>query len=361
MKLSVLLFTINGQDKLNRVLPGLSSIGDELVIGIDDSTTDDSAAVARRYTDCAHTVRHEGFWATKPGVPTVTEEMMARCSGDWILTVDHDETLSPHWNDRAYVRSLLQDQYATHYWIPRRWVVPPGDRFISNRHWYPDYQLRLFRNLPSIIQFGQSPHDVNIVAGESRSLTRAWIEHWDLVWHSREERNSKVALYEQWAPYSCAEFYQYEDYEYETRALDYVHDGAPRLARSVPVNRYSIVIDVLESSSVMHAGELASVLLAITNYSDRILTSSAVFIRPPNVWISYHWYSAGDSPQTHYWEGMRSSLPVNLKPGQSTELFMQVKVPSVAGDYLLQPDLVEENVAWYSNHCAIPKVPITVT
>jgi hypothetical protein len=67
---------------LDRILPGLSSIGDELVIGIDDSTTDDTAAVARRYTDKIHAVPHEEFGAAKQGVPSVLEEMMARCKGD---------------------------------------------------------------------------------------------------------------------------------------------------------------------------------------------------------------------------------------------------------------------------------------
>jgi glycosyltransferase involved in cell wall biosynthesis len=361
MELSVLIFTINGQEKLDRILPGLSSIGDELVIGIDDSTTDDTAAVARRYTDEIHAVSHEGFCAAKQGVPTVLEEMMARCRGDWVLSIDHDESLSSLWRDRAYVRALLQDRYATHYLIPRRWVVPPGDRFISNRHWYPDYQLRLFRNLPSLIQFAQSPHDVNVVAGESRRITRAWIEHWDLVWHSRELRESKIAFYEEWSPWSGASFYRYEDYEYETRPLNYIHDGAHKLTPRVPVGRFSVLIDVLDCPSAMHAGELVSVLLAVTNNSDRLLTAASVFVRPPNVFVSYHWYRMGEPPLLHEWDGHRSPLPVNLQPGESTELFMPVKVPTAVGNYLLQPDLLEENVTWYSYHRPTPMIPITVT
>jgi hypothetical protein len=359
MELSLLMFTINGQEKLNRILPRLSSIGDELVIAIDDSTIDDTAAVASRYTDKIYPVCHEEFGTAKPGVATALEEMMSLCRGDWVLVIDHDESLSSLWDDPVYLRSLLQDRYATHYWIPRRWVVWPGDRFISSRHWYPDYQLRLFRNLPSLIKFAQLPHDVSLVAGESRRITQAWLVHWDLLWHSREVRESKVAFYSKWSPYSGASFYLYEDHVFETRPLDYIYAKAPQqLTCSGSVGRFSVAIDVLDCPPVMHAQDMASVFLAITNLSDRVLTTPAVFVRPPNVFVSYHWYSDRDASLVYEWDGCRSPLSVNLQPGESTELFMMVRVPSLAGEYLLRPDLVEEGIAWYN--CAVPHIPVTV-
>src|SRR5205823_5092820 len=73
---------------------------------------------------------------------------LRHCDGDWILRVDHDETLGPGWTVRDRIVELLSDRGVTHYWVARRWAVPPGDRFISSDPWHPDYQVRLFRNLP---------------------------------------------------------------------------------------------------------------------------------------------------------------------------------------------------------------------
>lgn len=360
MKLSVLIFTLNGSEKLSSILPGIRAVADDLVIGVDDTTTDDSVAIARKYADTVYSVGHAGMAVAKEGELNVVEEGMARCKGDWVLLIDHDETLSPHWADKTFVQALLQDRYATHYWIPRRWIVPPGDRFISSRHWYPDYQLRLIRNLPSVVRFPMLPHQIYTVAGEGRRITRGWIAHWDLVWHNRNVRESKIASYREWSPYTGAEFYRYEDYQYETRPLDYIPPEPLTVAQSVTGKRFDVAMEVLEQPSTMYTGDLAGILIAITNRSDRTLTVAAEFIRSANVSLSYHWHSAGEPPVLHQWEGLRSPLPNNLKPGQMTEAYLAVKVPPIAGNYLLQLDLVEEGVDWYSHHCRTPSIPVTV-
>lgn len=193
MSLTLLMLTINGSQKLARVLPALAGIADELVIGIDDSTTDNTLSVARDFTDRIFAVPHAAFRAGgQPDHVVQLKYMLPYCQGDWVLKIDHDETLSPHWHDREYVNALLSDRSATRVWIPRRWVVPPGDRYISSRHWQPDYQLRLFRNVPSLIRFNTKAHDPPVIAGEARFPADCWIEHWDYVWHDRATREQKV-------------------------------------------------------------------------------------------------------------------------------------------------------------------------
>jgi|ERR1700722_2495357 len=361
MDLSLLVTTINGRDKLPRILPALQDIADELVIGIDDTTVDDSAAIARQYTDKVYPVRHEGFCGGgRQDHPNCIEDMLPHCSGQWVLRIDHDETLSPLWSDREYLRSLLQDRYATHYWIPRRWVVPPGDRFISNRVWYPDHQLRLFRNLPSLIRFNRSAHDPPAIAGEPRKLTRAWINHWDFVWHDRKVREEKVLFYKNFSSYTGEDFYLYEGCDYQTKPLDYA-DARPQAAPA-PVSPQSFTVDirVIDAPDRMHANESDSILLEITNHSDRILRPPSNMVRVANVSVSYHWYRAGNPPVLHDWDGERRALPGRIAPGQSLDDFLIVRTPREPGDYLLQPDLVEEGVMWYSSYNSMPSVPVAV-
>src|SRR5262249_37103767 len=151
------------------------------------------------------------------------ECVLPHCRGDWVLRIDQDETLSPQWHDCSYVQNLLADRAMTHCWLPRRWAVPPGDRYISNRHWHPDYQLRLIRNISSLVIFNRSPHSPLVVAGESRRLSDSWIIHWDYVWHDRAMREGKVEFYKALGSYTGEEFYLYEEQRYETRPLNYTY------------------------------------------------------------------------------------------------------------------------------------------
>src|SRR5204863_5339450 len=131
---------------LARILPELVSVGDELVVAVDDSTTDASADVARRFTKKVYSVPHSAYQGRGRAEDlNPIEWMLPYCSGDWVLRMDQDETLSSLWHDRSYVDNLMGDSAATHYCIPRRMVVPPGDRYIANGAWYPDFQLRLYR------------------------------------------------------------------------------------------------------------------------------------------------------------------------------------------------------------------------
>ena len=361
MDLTILVMTINGRDNLPRILPGLHGIGGELVIGIDDTTLDDSAAIARQYTDKVYPVRHAGFCGGgKPDHPNSVQDMLPHCSGDWVFRIDHDETLSPLWSDPRYLSSLLHDRYATHYWIPRRWVLPPGDRFISNRVWHPAYQLRLFRNVPSLIRFNRLAHEPPVIAGESRKLTRAWINHWDFVWHDRSAREAKVLFYKGFSPYTGEEVYLYEGCDYQTKPLDYI-PARPQLAEAAnSLDPFAITIRALDAPDRMYACETDSIFIQLSNYSERILRPASNMVRPATVLLSYHWYRAGTPPVLYEWDGERRNLPGPLAPGESVEDFLVVKTPREPGDYFLQPDLVEESVMWYSAHNSFPSLPIAV-
>ena len=43
----------------------------------------------------------------------------------------------------------------------------------------------------------------------------------------------------------------------------------------------------------------------------------------------------------------RHGLDKNLKPGEETEVPLQITAPKEPGDYILEVDLVQEQVAWF--------------
>ncbi len=64
--------------------------------------------------------------------------------------------------------------------------------------------------------------------------------------------------------------------------------------------------------------------------------------------IGYHWIDF-DSRQMVVFDGERTFLPVEeLKPGQEAVFEMKVTAPSDSGQYVLQLDMVQENVTWFS-------------
>jgi hypothetical protein len=364
MRLTLLILAINAEQELARILPELHQVGDELVIGIDDTTTDSTAEVARRFTDRIYPVPHAGFCGKgQPGDLNAVECMLPYCRGDWVLRVDQDETLSSLWHDQPYVAGLLDDKPATQYWIPRRLVVPPGDRYVCSGNLFPDYQLRLYRNIPSLIQFNRRPHDPPCIAGERRFLTEAWILHWDPVWYDRDRRQQKIAFY--WDLGYTKDECGLTDFgdvrcPFRTRPLDHIYPSPSACLREAQLREsaFAAAFEVLDCPEVMQARTTEPILVAFKNCSSRSLFPSSDFMHPANVFVSYHWYSA--SHEIYHWDYARDSLPRPLPPGTWVSRFLNVAVPERPGKYFLQPDLVEENVAWFSQHCPIPTRAVQV-
>jgi hypothetical protein len=353
MSLTILIFTINGAEKLATIVPPLLGVADELVIGVDDSSSDGSFDVARTFTDTVVSVPHTVLASRSTSIPFI----LPYCTGDWVLRIDHDETLSPQWSERNYVHRLLSNRSVTHIWIPRRWILPPGNRYIASFPWQPDYQIRLFRNLPSFLQLSPDLHGGDVIVGEPYFVTDSWINHWDLVWHDRAAREAKVRFYAQ-RGYAGAEHYLYEECPYETRPLEWLPDAARLPAHEASASPFHASLRCVDVPNDFYAASRATVILHVRNDSCRSFIPGNGWSRDPNVRASYHW-RASDSDVAML-EYPRVSLPYRLDPGASALMFLVVKTPTEPGRYLFQPDLVEEHVAWFSHHCAIPALEVVV-
>jgi hypothetical protein len=352
MSLTIIIFTINGTEKLAKIVPALLGVADELVIGVDDSSSDGSFHAARTYTDKVVSVPH-AVLAAGGGVPL----LMQYCTSDWVLRIDHDETLSPHWSGRDYVRGLLANRAVTHMWIPRRWIIPPGNRYLCSFPWQPDYQLRLFRNLPSFLELSPKLHGENVIVGESYFVTDSWINHLDLVWNDRAAREAKVRLYEQHGP-SEARFYLYEERAYETKPLEWSPEPPQLSAFEASASPFHASLRFVDVPRDVFAASHATMVLCVRNESSRSFIPGNGWSRDANVRAAYQWHALDSGIATR--EYPRVPLPKRLEPGASTFLFLVVATPDEPGRYLLRPDLVEEQVAWFSHHCVIEPLEVVV-
>lgn len=113
------------------------AFADEIIV-VDSESTDDTVAIARRFTERVIVRSWDGYSAQK--------NFAARqASHDWIFSLDADERVSTSLADeiRAWARGRAPG-YAEviGFRIPR--VTYHLGRWLRSTDWYPDYQLRLY-------------------------------------------------------------------------------------------------------------------------------------------------------------------------------------------------------------------------
>jgi glycosyltransferase involved in cell wall biosynthesis len=165
--LSVAIVTFNEEQNLARTLASVAW-ADQIIV-VDSGSTD-------RTLDIARTFRATVIERPWPGFAAQKNFAIAQCTGDWILTLDADEELTPKLQQQ--IRQTLSAQ-------------PPAEAFFLKRrnlflgHWikhggfYPDAKLRLFRrSLPTTLQFEERPvHETIAFNGPTATLDADLIHH----------------------------------------------------------------------------------------------------------------------------------------------------------------------------------------
>lgn len=106
---------------------------------------------------------------------------------------------------------------------------------------------------------------------------------------------------------------------------------------------YRAAIRPAQAELIAAASDVLTTTVVVTNTSVR--TWPAAGTRP--IHLSYHWLQP-DSRRVLILDGERTPLPRDLAPGESASITALVKVPLRTGTLLLQWDLVQEDVAWFS-------------
>src|ERR1700680_288839 len=165
-------------------------IFDELVIFIDEKrVTPGTVARAEKVATRVRYYKAETWYEWNRGA------MARACQSEWIFLIERDEQLSPEWRQNSW-RKILETTEFTHFWIPRRWVVP-GGRYIITDPWWPDFHLRLLRNNLEGTTFPARLHDAIHVPGFSACFSNLTIHHHVLWLCSRASREDRLRYYEQ--------------------------------------------------------------------------------------------------------------------------------------------------------------------
>jgi hypothetical protein len=368
--------------RLRALLEPFREVADEVVVAADASLGEETLAeygsVADRLLrmEVVNSERHLAW-------------LHAQCKGDWIFRIDADEVASGALV--GALKGLTRNNNIRQYWFPRRWLFGGAKNWLNEPPWWPDYQLRLYRN-DCFLRFSGFQHST-ATSQPPDMYTELPLYHLDLVVNSYESRELKAARYDALRPGLQApgggamnERYYLPELAPAVRSepvppgdlpeLERVLGAKPRrrrrfLRRSVralpvvtaaesarwldlqPFDRaiHQGKIEPIESSIRMWAGERRVVHFRVTNTGNGVWPWYNPDLHPGHqVRLSYHWRDAEGGLYEE--DGERTWLPCRLGSGESTVVPLMVAAPADEGNFILEVDLVQEH--WFGCGLGVP-------
>lgn len=169
MMLSVVIITFNEEANLGRTLASaqlLVADGKGEIIVVDSGSTDRTVEIAKSFGARVFMEEWKGFAAQK-------NSAIDKATGDWILSLDADESLDLG-TDKTVNALLSKPDGASGYQIPRknhflgRWMKHGG--------FWPDPKLRLFRRGRGRFE-GRPVHEDIRVDGPTKVIARGALIH----------------------------------------------------------------------------------------------------------------------------------------------------------------------------------------
>jgi hypothetical protein len=291
---------------------------------------------------------------------------------DWILAIDDDERVDGRFSE--ILPELLADGRYSHYWFPRKWAVgwhPPT--YVRAFPWFPDWQLRLFRNDRRAVWHPVEVHEGYRVMGTGCHEARTSIVHLERLMTSEDERGAKVQRYRRFrGDRRHEDFYGPID---ATQVVPLEHPPVEVPASSWPLRDGRVIDGVragIEPGTPPPWGASLNVAMPASCEagSHEIVEVRAENVGSlrwspprgdwPRLFVSYH--LARPDGSIVEWDGERSPVGHFVDPQESALFLALFTAPSRPGDYLVGWDVVSEGEIWFSQ-CGSPILwnPIRVT
>jgi glycosyltransferase involved in cell wall biosynthesis len=188
MRLSTIIITKNASKRLENTVSSVKGIVDEITI-VDTGSSDDTVKIAKKLTKNVYRVTFEDDFSI------VRNYALSRSIGEWILVLDADEVISPEMKEQ--IPELIRHRTYDGYWFRRRWYID-NKRYLQHGLFYPDFQLRLFRNSDDIKYQNRVHEEVTIVKEKTEEIL-ADIYHYDslhkyLAWKEYQTLSSYIHM-----------------------------------------------------------------------------------------------------------------------------------------------------------------------
>jgi hypothetical protein len=129
--------------------------------------------------------------------------------------------------------------------------------------------------------------------------------------------------------------------------------NAPRgdVPAALPDNAFKALITVSEPPGKLRSGQRQTIQVTVKNASDVpwYARGAVVNTAPSNKFylaVGNRWLDAAGDKLVNDMDG-RYGVDRDLKPGEETDVPLVVTAPKNPGDYILEIDLIQEQVAWF--------------
>jgi polysaccharide pyruvyl transferase WcaK-like protein len=376
--LSVCLFTNDPPRLVADALAAIRPVADEIVVAVDATVPEDQLGPLEVVADLL--VRRTFV----PPLEANLRWLHGRCTGDWILRLDGDQVPSA-----ALVDELAETDWwdgITHASIPIAWLTAGGRSVLDQHPWHLDPGIRLFRNLPGLVELSDDVHAPPTVHGPHRILTSP-IYELGLVLTDVDEREEKVRRYQRIGGVSRTDLGLVVNTTYY---LPERLDPPPRTRPVPPVDATRIDALVERGRSerehptiappkapVAHADEAAALTSDLGDDATVEVLSGAplrwisgrnrnLYLRVTNTGRST--WTPGDTPLVRLGMQMldehgeltgveqRTDLPLSIPPGRTEVVRFHTVPPPPGGSLVI--GMVREGVAWFgARTVAVDQVP----
>ena len=152
-KLSVVINAQNVEADLPRCLASVKNLADEIVV-IDQNSTDRTAEIAKKAG--AKIFTHDSV----KYVELARNFAISKASGEWVLVLDPDEEISESL--AKIIKETIKNNEVDYCRIPRKNII--FSHWIEHAHWWPDYNIRLFRK--GAVSWNEVIHAVPFTQGK---------------------------------------------------------------------------------------------------------------------------------------------------------------------------------------------------
>jgi len=157
-KLSVVIITLNEEDRLEDALESCSGVADEIVV-VDSYSTDKTCEIAEKYGA-------KIFKNTFVDYGSQKNIALDYASYDWILNLDADERISDQLKKELAAFKNNTETDADGFLINRKTAYL--GKWITHSGWYPDRKLRLFKKSKS--RWQGRIHEALILKGKTAHM-----------------------------------------------------------------------------------------------------------------------------------------------------------------------------------------------
>jgi hypothetical protein len=127
-------------------------------------------------------------------------------------------------------------------------------------------------------------------------------------------------------------------------------------SHALPDSAFAASIAVEDPPHAVEASAFATLTLRVTNRSDMVWRHDIPAGR--HICVGNHWLL--EDGTTVVSDDARAFLPRRIEPGETVEMQLKVQAPAAPGRYLLEVDLVQEHICWFSQKGS-PAARVAVT